>query len=131
MELTSLSLPALTAPGEVVTFYSYKGGTGRTMALSNIAVLLARQHNATTPVLMMDWDMEAPGLHHYFGSNDDGPGVLELFEACREQLLLRRKAGAAQGDEELAHEVLQAVGWEQYVCRADQGSPLYLMRAGR
>jgi len=79
METTSLSLPPLTSSGEVITFYSYKGGTGRTMALSNLAVLLARQQNATTPVLMIDWDMEAPGLHHYFDQGEERPGVLELF----------------------------------------------------
>lgn len=131
MELTSLSLPPLTAPGEVVTFYSYKGGTGRTMALSNIAVLLARHQNATTPILMIDWDLEAPGLHHYFQRQQETPGVLEFFEACREQLQLLQRGAAAMDDEELAREVLNAVGWEQYVCRVDQGSPLYLMPAGR
>ena len=75
MELNRLSLPPLTAPGEVITFYSYKGGTGRTMALSNIAVMLARRQNATVPILMIDWDLEAPGLHRYFGK--------QLFSAFR------------------------------------------------
>jgi len=132
MEPTPLSLPPLNASGEVVTFYSYKGGTGRTMALSNIAVLLARQQNATTPVLMIDWDLEAPGLHHYFELHEERPGVLELFEACREQLQHRRNGAAALLDDEaLAREVLAAVGWEQYVSRVDQSSQLYLMRAGR
>ncbi|WP_295990289.1 tetratricopeptide repeat protein, partial [Rugamonas sp.] len=131
MELSHLSLPPLTAPGEVVTFYSYKGGTGRTMALSNIAVMLARRQNATVPILMIDWDLEAPGLHHYFDKHEAGPGVLEFFEACREQLRLRRRSAAALDDDELAHEVLAAIGWEQYVTRVDQGSSLYLMRAGR
>jgi len=133
MEPTPVSLPPLSSSGEVITFYSYKGGTGRTMALSNIAVLLARQQNATTPVLMIDWDLEAPGLHHYFADQhyDAKPGVLELFEACREQLQRRRNGAAARDEEELAHEVLAAVGWEQYVSRVDQSSQLYLMRAGR
>jgi tetratricopeptide (TPR) repeat protein len=132
MELTSLSLPPLSAGGEVITFYSYKGGTGRTMALSNIAVLLARQQNATAPVLMIDWDLEAPGLHHYFEQpQEHKPGVLEFFEACREQLLRRRTGPLTVDDDELAHDVLAAVGWEQYVTRVDQGSQLYLMRAGR
>ena len=135
MELTSLSLPPLSgspAAGEVITFYSYKGGTGRTMALSNIAVLLARQQNATAPVLMIDWDLEAPGLHHYFEQQQENkPGVLEFFEACREQLLLRRNSALALDEDALAHEVLAAVDWEQYVTRVDQGSQLYLMRAGR
>lgn len=142
MELNRLFLPPLTAPGEVVTFYSYKGGTGRTMALSNIAVLLARRQNATVPVLMIDWDMEAPGLHHYFDQHAETPGVLEFFEACREQLLLLRRQDAAgrhdgMGDDDggddvaLARRVLQAIDWQQYVVRVDQASPLYLMRAGR
>lgn len=130
MEISSLSLPPLTQSGEVVTFYSYKGGTGRTMALSNLAVLLARQQNATTPVLMIDWDMEAPGLHHYFDHTEEREGVLELFEACREHLSRRRKGDGLDGDE-LAQEVLAAVGWERYVSRVDQSSQLYLMRAGR
>jgi len=133
MEATRLFLPPLTAPGEVVTFYSYKGGTGRTMALSNIAVLLAKRENATVPILMIDWDMEAPGLHHYFGQREEGPGVLEFFEACREQLarIGHSVRGAALGDTELAYEVLDAIDWQQYVVRVDQSSPLYLMRAGR
>ncbi|MET0264281.1 MAG: tetratricopeptide repeat protein [Duganella sp.] len=130
MENVSLSLPPLSDSGEVVTFYSYKGGTGRTMALSNLAVLLARQQNSTSPVLMIDWDMEAPGLHHYFDLPDERPGVLELFEACREQLRQRRRPAMGE-DTALAHEVLAAVGWEQYVSRVDQSSQLYLMRAGR
>jgi len=50
--------------GEVITFYSYKGGTGRTMALANTAYLLSKQSDK--PVLMIDWDLEAPGLFTYF-----------------------------------------------------------------
>jgi Mrp family chromosome partitioning ATPase len=47
----------------VVTFYSYKGGTGRSMALANVAWILASAGNR---VLAIDWDLEAPGLHRYF-----------------------------------------------------------------
>ena len=47
----------------IITFYSYKGGVGRTFALANIAVLLARRGRR---VLVMDWDLEAPGLDRYF-----------------------------------------------------------------
>lgn len=49
--------------GTVVTFYSYKGGVGRSFTLANVAVLLARWGYR---VLAIDWDLEAPGLHHYF-----------------------------------------------------------------
>ncbi|MEL6944255.1 MAG: AAA family ATPase, partial [Bacteroidota bacterium] len=49
--------------GKIITFYSYKGGTGRTMSLANIATYFAQRGNK---VLIIDWDMEAPGLHQYF-----------------------------------------------------------------
>jgi MinD-like ATPase involved in chromosome partitioning or flagellar assembly len=42
-----------------VTFYSYKGGTGRSMALVNVAVELAKSGRR---VLIVDLDLEAPGL---------------------------------------------------------------------
>ncbi|MEO7361912.1 MAG: hypothetical protein ABI120_16390, partial [Gemmatimonadaceae bacterium] len=51
------------SPGKIITFYSYKGGTGRSMALANMAWLLALNGNR---VLVVDWDLEAPGLHRYF-----------------------------------------------------------------
>lgn len=53
----------MTAGGRIVTFYSYKGGTGRSMALANVAWVLASQG---ARVLVVDWDLEAPGLHRYF-----------------------------------------------------------------
>jgi len=49
--------------GQIITFYSFKGGVGRTMALANIAVSLAQTGQK---VLMVDWDLEAPGLPRYF-----------------------------------------------------------------
>jgi len=48
--------------GRIITFYSYKGGTGRTMALANAAWILASNRFR---VLIVDWDLEAPGLHRY------------------------------------------------------------------
>ena len=49
--------------GKIITFYSYKGGTGRSMAVANVAWLLASRGHR---VLAIDWDLEAPGLHRYF-----------------------------------------------------------------
>jgi len=64
--------------GTIVTFYSYKGGVGRSFTLANVAVLLARWGYR---VLAIDWDLEAPGLHHYFApvlpKTPDG-GVIDL-----------------------------------------------------
>ena len=53
----------MTKTGTVITFYSYKGGTGRSMALANVAWVLAGNGYR---VLMIDWDLEARGLHRYF-----------------------------------------------------------------
>lgn len=64
--------------GTVVTFYSYKGGVGRSFTLANVAVLLARWGYR---VLALDWDLEAPGLVHYFGPRlSEAPqgGVIDL-----------------------------------------------------
>lgn len=47
----------------VTTFYSYKGGSGRSMAMANVAWALATNGER---VLAIDWDLEAPGLHRYF-----------------------------------------------------------------
>jgi hypothetical protein len=68
-------------PGKIVTFYSYKGGTGRSMALANVAWILASNGYQ---VLAVDWDLEAPGLHRYFHpflldpELADTPGVLDM-----------------------------------------------------
>jgi MinD-like ATPase involved in chromosome partitioning or flagellar assembly len=64
--------------GTVLTFYSYKGGVGRSFTLANVAVLLARWGYR---VLAIDWDLEAPGLHHYFGpvlAEEPAGGVVDL-----------------------------------------------------
>ncbi|MDF3072176.1 MAG: tetratricopeptide repeat protein, partial [Polyangiaceae bacterium] len=53
--------------GRIVTFYSWKGGVGRTMALANAGVQLARRGKR---VLLVDWDLEAPGLDRYFVAAD-------------------------------------------------------------
>lgn len=54
---------------KTVTFYSYKGGTGRTLALANAARYLARLE---FKVVALDFDLEAPGLHYKFSAGADG-----------------------------------------------------------
>src|SRR5713226_7815368 len=91
-------------PGQIITFYSYKGGTGRTMALANVAYMLAKD-SGNKGVLMVDWDLEAPGLHRYFGDLlhtrfpgdhrgrqlDAWPGLIDYF------LAVHRLAGSEAG----------------------------------
>src|SRR6201989_1988398 len=82
--------------GEIITFYSYKGGTGRTMALANVACLLAERAGPEEQVLVIDWDCEAPGLHRFFPPRlvkpsaafdlglDATSGLIDLFVSLSE-----------------------------------------------
>ena len=65
--------------GTIVTFYSYKGGVGRTFVLANIGALLSQWGYK---ILCVDWDLEAPGLHLFFkqGFNEENkPGLTEMI----------------------------------------------------
>ena len=72
----------------VVTFYSFKGGVGRTLALLNVSYEIA---NSGQRVLVVDFDLEAPAIRPdrwKRGANDDetdhvgrgptDPGVVEF-----------------------------------------------------
>ncbi|WP_038164472.1 pYEATS domain-containing protein [Verrucomicrobium sp. BvORR106] len=98
--------PAVEIPerDRIFTFYSYKGGTGRSMALANVAWILASNRKR---VLVIDWDLEAPGLHRYFRPFLQDPellrsdGLIDFFcefaEAARMQ---KRKQRQSEGQEE-------------------------------
>ena len=64
----------------IISFFSHKGGVGRTMALANIAYLLFQKGQK---VIMMDWDFESPGLECFFGLNKNDlisqPGMSDLM----------------------------------------------------
>jgi len=84
--------------GQIVTFYSFKGGTGRTMALANVAWILAANGKR---VLIADWDLESPGLHRFLqpfmeARVSDRPGIIDF---------IRRYAWAAV-DAEIAPDAL-------------------------
>lgn len=51
---------------KTITFYSYKGGVGRSLTLSNIAMRLA---DLGKKVCIIDFDLEAPGLHLKFNKH--------------------------------------------------------------
>lgn len=51
---------------KTITFYSYKGGVGRTLTLSNIAVRLSELGKK---VCLLDFDLEAPGIPFKFKSS--------------------------------------------------------------
>src|SRR4051794_10608834 len=88
-----MMVTAETKPGQIITFYSYKGGTGRSMAVANYACWLVTTYPALARgVLVMDWDLEAPGLHRYFAEvaeraeNMERPGIINYFDAIQTRL---------------------------------------------
>jgi hypothetical protein len=71
----------------IYTFYSYKGGVGRSMALANIGDMLAR---AGLRVLMIDFDLEAPGLELFFQIDHKNVGkhlgLLDLLVSYKQDM---------------------------------------------
>lgn len=64
---------------KILTFYSYKGGVGRTQLLANMASYLAIYKDKK--VLLIDWDLEAPGLDTFFNVDrkEIKKGLIELL----------------------------------------------------
>ena len=52
----------------IFTFYSFKGGVGRSMALLNVGYALASRGRR---VLLIDMDLEAPGLSRFLLDSDE------------------------------------------------------------
>ncbi len=104
--------------GQIVTFYSYKGGTGRTMALANVAWILASNG---LRVLAVDWDLESPGLHKYFHPFLDNsivantPGVIDIIRNY-EWAAVSPEPRSGDWHLEYAHILIHAVSleWDRF-----------------
>lgn len=61
----------------VITFYSFKGGVGRTLSLVNVGIDMVRRGRK---VLLVDFDLEAPGLDAFplLIPRDATPGIVEF-----------------------------------------------------
>ncbi|MFJ9769682.1 FxSxx-COOH system tetratricopeptide repeat protein [Kitasatospora sp. NPDC101157] len=100
---TVVAVAAPPVSGSIVTFYSFKGGTGRTMALANLGWILASQG---LRVLAVDWDLEAPGLHRYYHpllvdpELRGTPGLIDLLRAYVDQALPRAARAPGLGPRE-------------------------------
>ena len=126
-------MPSLKELGEIITFYSYKGGTGRSMSLANVACIIAKNYRASkTPVLMIDWDLDAPGLHRYFkdriiyenaSSLDEAPGIIDLFYEIKNILL------EESFSENNYESLFQKINFKKFVIKTSI-SNLYLIKAG-
>jgi cellulose biosynthesis protein BcsQ len=73
----------------ICTFYSYKGGVGRSMALANVGEWF---YLHGLRVVLVDWDLEAPGLEAFFPSDEDlpslnrQPGLIDLLLDYKQDL---------------------------------------------
>lgn len=87
------------------TFYSYKGGVGRTSALVNTALLRAISGDR---VVVLDFDFEAPGITSYVNeiaqknnkniNLDARPGILDyLYNALENNFISELKENAITG----------------------------------
>ena len=97
----------------VTTFYSFKGGVGRTMALVNTAVELA---NRGRRVLAVDFDLEAPGLDSFgiLRPEKQTPGLIDFVRQYR-------KTGEAPDATEFIYRAPKV---------GKQGGGLWIMPAG-
>jgi Mrp family chromosome partitioning ATPase/tetratricopeptide (TPR) repeat protein len=111
-----MSVSADSGPaGRIITFYSYKGGTGRTMALANVAWLLATNGYK---VLTIDWDLESPGLHRYFHpflrdkNLRNSEGILDLIRKHSETTLRPGDTTDQMQTRAQIHEYAASLEWE-------------------
>ena len=125
--------------GKVVVFYSFKGGTGRTMALANVGCALAKGARLPRPILLVDWDLEAPGLHRYFRKylskshldnqdfQDRAPGLIDLFFELEDRI--SKSDTINQDDISLITPIIDQFPFTDYICKTDIND-LHLLKAG-
>jgi cellulose biosynthesis protein BcsQ len=83
----------------ITTFYSYKGGVGRTQLVANLAAYLC--YYEYKKVLLIDWDLEAPGLHYYFGKTHQDIQKEGLIEVFQQYVNFRREGKIADENNKL------------------------------
>ena len=76
----------LNTNAPIITFYSYKGGVGRSTALSIVARQLAEVYDKK--VAIVDFDVEAPGQYYLF--KKDSSTKYGIIDYLRHQLYLER-----------------------------------------
>ena len=75
---------------KILTFYSYKGGMGRTTALAFVAKQLADEGKR---VFVLDCDLEAPGIHTLLCDSSPDQGLVDFLFHARYKGNLKLKDG--------------------------------------
>ncbi len=113
---------------QVISFYSYKGGVGRTIALIQTAYNLAQ---AGKKILLLDLDIEAPSLHNIFEEEiaDEINGVkYGVIEYLYKKLV--EKSNSVSEEDIFCHLQLDEIPGEIYVipaCREMNKEYIYQM----
>lgn len=119
----------------IVTFYSFKGGVGRSMALANVAEILAERNYR---VIVCDWDLEAPGLERYLTDTDQQAaeltgrkGIVDLIQDYKATL-----SGAPPDDDQNSGDFVDVNGLlvrnpASFAEPTSPGSRIRLLSAGR
>jgi hypothetical protein len=100
-----------------ITFYSYKGGVGRSLLVANTAKYLSTLGKS---VFALDLDLEAPGLHYKFHlGSDSAPtdsisGVVDILAHFLREGTFPKRLGTYTKSEDVAKEA----------------GPITIMRAG-
>jgi MinD-like ATPase involved in chromosome partitioning or flagellar assembly len=118
----------------IYSFYSYKGGVGRTMALANLAELFYRQG---LKVLVVDWDLEAPGLERFFpcdlSSTLQHPGVIDMLGDYKQRMTENVKSESSESEAIASSDLFPKIKdyiLDVYPDNSKKGS-LLLMPAGK
>jgi tetratricopeptide (TPR) repeat protein/MinD-like ATPase involved in chromosome partitioning or flagellar assembly len=119
----------------IFTFYSFKGGVGRSMTLANLAEML---HKRGLNVLMIDFDLEAPGLERYFDTSEDlteKRGVIDMvlsYKTLSSLSLPNITSEQQPTPEEFAKSIEPLANFISTIYPEQNGAAgLYLMTAGR
>ena len=67
-------------PGSrIIAFHSYKGGVGRTLSLISLVREISELYGNHKKILMIDADLEAPGLTWMLGQGKNNEKIIETF----------------------------------------------------
>lgn len=115
----------------VVGFHSYKGGVGRTTVVAMLAMLAASQGKK---VVVVDLDLEAPGMHRVFDVSRQSAGTLDLLlehQATDTIATVPTSPSASpQHDVMVVHAGLESATYLERLGHLDFASPLGAHRSG-
>ena len=92
---------------------------------------MARDPKLQNPVLLVDWDLEAPGLHRYFrkqvvtqfrgeeGQFDKARGLIDLFLELRSRIAPEGDLAEHEQDYESVAPLVNDLNLEKYIIKTD------------